>query len=48
MLMFPSKRVHDDLLDALAYIAHIQETTYQGQSNSHEDEYEPLDAIAGF
>jgi len=45
MIAFPSKRIHDDLLDALSYIAHIQETTYQTANT--EDEYEPLDELTG-
>ena len=45
MIGFPSQRVHDDLIDALAYIAHIQETTYQPQTTY--DDYAPLDEMSG-
>lgn len=45
MIAFPSQRVHDDILDALAMIAHIQETTYQSEVSY--DDYEPLDPISG-
>ena len=45
MIGFPSPRVHDDCLDALAYISHLQETTYQPHSSY--DDYEPLDEMTG-
>lgn len=44
-LMFPTKGVHDDLIDSLAYIAQMAVTTYF--DNEDEEEYEPLDIISG-
>ncbi len=44
-LMFPTKNVHDDLIDALADIAQMAITNYRGEEN--EEEYEPLDIISG-
>lgn len=44
-LMFPTKGVHDDLIDSLANIAQMAVTTYS--ANDEEDEYEPLDIITG-
>ena len=46
MLAFPSPRAHDDLIDALAYIAHMAITTYH-DPNDNDDDYEPLDVISG-
>jgi len=46
MLAFPSPRAHDDLIDALAYIAHLSITTYH-DPNDNDDEYEPLDIVSG-
>jgi len=44
-LMFPTKGVHDDLIDSLANISQMAVTTYA--ANDEEDEYEPLDIITG-
>lgn len=44
-LMFPTKNVHDDLLDGLSYISQMAVTTYA--INDEEEEYEPLDIITG-
>lgn len=44
-LMFPTKNVHDDLMDSLAYIAQMAVTTYADYDSS--DEYEPMDIITG-
>lgn len=46
LLMFPTKGVHDDLVDSLAYIAQMAVTTYA--SNEDDTEYECLDAITGY
>ena len=45
--MFPTKNVHDDLPDSLAYIAQMAVTTYRGNEDD-DDEYEPLDVISGY
>lgn len=46
LLMFPTKGVHDDLVDALADIAQMAVTTYASQEA--DDDYEPLDLISGY
>jgi hypothetical protein len=47
---FPSKYVHDDLVDALAYIDQIAEETIKFDISQLEDttRYEPLDPRAGY
>lgn len=45
-LMFPTKNVHDDLIDALAMISQMAVTTYADKDDSQE--YEPVDVICGF
>ena len=46
MIAFPSKRAHDDLLDALSMVAHMHTTIYGEQRE--QDEYEVIDPIVGF
>jgi hypothetical protein len=46
LLMFPSKKAHDDGPDALAYIAYLHTTIY-GDADPVE-EYEIIDEICGF
>lgn len=46
MIAFPSERAHDDLLDALAYIAHLVTTIYGEVDDSQE--YEVMDDVVGF
>jgi hypothetical protein len=43
---FPSQLVHDDLLDALAYIDQMATVPYQ--MYQEDDQWEPDDAIAGY
>ena len=43
---FPSQLVHDDLLDALAYIDQMAQVPYSTVEVL--DEWEPDDAIAGY
>lgn len=45
-LMFPTKDVHDDLMDCLAYINQMAVTTYS--MDDAEEEYETLDVVCGF
>ena len=45
-LMFPTKNVHDDLIDALAMIAQMAVTTYQ--TGDMDDEVEVVSDICGF
>jgi phage terminase large subunit-like protein len=43
---FPSKQVHDDMLDALAYIDQIQQVNFIDYDD--EQKYEPMDALIGY
>lgn len=45
-LMFPTKNVHDDLIDALSMIAQMAVTSYSDADDSQE--YEPVDVVCGF
>lgn len=42
---FPSKQVHDDMLDALSYIDQIQTVTFV---DFEETEYTPMDSVIGY
>ncbi len=44
---FPSQLVHDDLLDALAYVDQMAVLPYS-MGGDLEDDYEPIDMIAGY
>lgn len=44
---FPSQLVHDDLLDAVSYVDQMAILPYS-YGGDIEDDYEPLDAIAGY
>jgi hypothetical protein len=44
-LMFPTKGVHDDLIDSLAYINQMAVSNYRGDDD--DDDYEPIDIISG-
>lgn len=46
LLNFPNPQVHDDLIDALAYVDQLGVTDFSHMIN--EEEYEPMDAIAGY
>lgn len=46
-LMFPTKNVHDDILESLAYISQLAVTTY-ADADSDSQEWEPIDIVAGF
>jgi predicted phage terminase large subunit-like protein len=46
MMGFPSQKVHDDLLDATAMVAHLAQVIY-GNKNAEEEEWEPVDMVAG-
>ena len=45
-LMFPTKGVHDDTIDALAYISQMAVTSHAELDDSQE--YEPVDVVCGF
>ena len=44
---FPSKLVHDDLIDALAYIDQMAQVPYASGLDV-QDDYEPFDDVAGY
>ena len=44
-LMYPTKGVHDDLMDSLSYISQMAVTTYAEDDDS--EEWEPMDIISG-
>lgn len=46
MMGFPSPKVPDDLLDATAMVAHLAQVIY-GNKNAEEEEWEPVDLVAG-
>lgn len=46
LLMFPTPQVHDDLIDALSYIDQLAVTSYF--TDDQEDDYEPMDFVAGY
>lgn len=46
LVNFPNAMLHDDLIDALAYIDQIQVVEYFQEDL--DDEYEPMDAISGY
>jgi predicted phage terminase large subunit-like protein len=48
LFQFPNPQVHDDMIDAVAYIDQIAKTSYYQNFNIEENEYELLDATAGY
>lgn len=46
LIMFPTSGVHDDLVDALAYIEQLAISTYLPEYD--EDDFEPHDKISGY
>ena len=46
LFMFPTKGVHDDLVDALAYVDQLAMSNYQ--IDYEEDKWEPIDIISGY
>jgi len=46
LMNFPNTQVHDDLIDALSYIDQIAIAEYT--SDYEEDDYIPMDAVAGY
>jgi phage terminase large subunit-like protein len=44
---FPSALVHDDMLDALSYVDQLVTLPYM-MGDEEMDEWEPLDAVAGY
>ena len=46
LFQFPNKLVHDDLVDSLSYIEQLAKVSYV--ADFEEDDWEPLDAVAGW
>lgn len=46
-LMYPTKNVHDDLIDGLSYISQMAVTIYM-DNDKDEEEWEPVDVITGY
>ena len=46
LFQFPNPLVHDDLIDSLAYIDQLAKVAYNMDMDI--DEYEPMDAYAGY
>ena len=46
LVNFPNSQLHDDLIDALAYIDQIQ--IVESSNSFEEEEYQPIDAISGY
>jgi len=45
-MAFPTKDVHDDLMDSLSFIAQMAVTSYV--ENDDDDDFEPMDLITGY
>jgi predicted phage terminase large subunit-like protein len=48
LFQFPNHLVHDDLVDALAYIDQLAQVAYHSDLYELDEEYEPLDLLAGY
>lgn len=48
LFQFPNKLVHDDLVDALAYIDQLAIVSYNTDLLDLDDDYEPLDLLSGY
>lgn len=48
LFQFPNHLVHDDLVDSLAYIDQLAQVAYATDWIESEEDYEPLDIIAGY
>jgi predicted phage terminase large subunit-like protein len=48
LFQFPNHLVHDDLVDSLAYIDQLAQVAYHTDWIESEEEFEPLDIIAGY
>jgi len=46
LLLFPTANVHDDLVDALAYVDQLAVSNYQ--QDYDDDDYEVLDVVSGY
>ena len=48
LFQFPNHLVHDDLIDSLAYIDQLAQVAYHTDLLDLDEEFEPLDLIAGY
>ena len=48
LFQFPNPLVHDDLVDSLAYIDQLAKVSYHMDWLDDEDDYQPLDILAGY
>ena len=48
LFQFPNHLVHDDLIDSLAYIDQLAKVAYHNDLIDLEEDFEPLDIIAGY
>jgi len=48
LFQFPNHLVHDDLIDSLAYIDQLAKVAYYSDFIDLEEEFQPLDEIAGY
>jgi predicted phage terminase large subunit-like protein len=48
LFQFPNHLVHDDLIDSLAYIDQLAKVAYHTDLIDLDEEFEPLDLIAGY
>lgn len=48
LFQFPNHLVHDDLIDSLAYIDQLAKVAYHNDLIDLEEEFEPLDILAGY
>jgi len=48
LFQFPNPLVHDDLVDSLAYIDQLAKVSYHIDWLDDEDDYQPLDILAGY
>ena len=48
LFQFPNHLVHDDLIDSLAYIDQLAKVAYHSDLIDLQEDFEPLDIIAGY
>jgi phage terminase large subunit-like protein len=48
LFQFPNHLVHDDLIDSLAYIDQLAQVAYANDLIDLDEDFEPLDIIAGY
>ena len=48
LFQFPNHLVHDDLIDSLAYIDQLAQVAYHTDLLDLDEDYEPLDILAGY